>query len=92
MIIVITYLTTVYSSFIKPASYIFLCCYAVDVQVDVSFQVTTISVIEDVFLVNFTFDITGLVDPNSTTTVSLTAIDDTASKYIAAALDNLVAN
>ena len=55
-------------------------CYAIVAQVEVSFQVITMSVIEDVVWVNFTLDITSQVDPNSTTTVSLTATDDTASR------------
>ena len=35
---------------------------------------------EGVFEINFALDISGQLDPNSTTTVSLVAMDDTASK------------
>ena len=35
---------------------------------------------EGVPWVNFTLDISGQLDPDSTTTVSLAAVDDTASK------------
>ena len=60
----------------------FLYCNAVPTmnEVEVSFQVTTISVTEDVIWVNFTLDITGQVDPTSNTTVSLMAMDGTAGK------------
>ena len=58
----------------------FLYCNAGINGVEVSFQVTTISVTEDVIWVNFTLDITGQVDPTSNTTVSLMAMDGTAGK------------
>ena len=57
----------------------YIVCY-IFVEAQVSFQLTSMSVAENVFDVDFTLDIVGTF---SSTTVSLSIIDGSASKYSA---------
>lgn len=59
-----------------------MCFVLYKIAVEVSFQSTSISVTENSGTLSFTLNIGGQVDPMSITTVSLSASDDTASKYV----------
>ena len=59
-------------------------CIFVDIYaVQVNFQATSLSVPESDNSITFTLEISGDIDPASTTTVHISAFDDSASKCIA---------